>query len=64
MPGYRLLILAKGNEVAAPELIKEVGRPAAGSWRAEWLQLPSVQHAAHVPGPGGGGGRWGNGNPP
>ena len=25
MPGYWLLILAKGNEVAAPELIKEGG---------------------------------------
>lgn len=49
MPGYWLLILAKGNEVAAPKLIKEGGRPAGGSWQAEWLQLPSVQHTAHVP---------------
>lgn len=57
MPGYWLLILAKGNEVAAPELIKEGGRPAGGSWQAEWLQLPSVQHIAHVPVQGGGD-RW------
>ena len=54
MPGYWLLILAKGNEVAAPELIKEGGRPAGGNWQAERLQLPSVQHIAHVPVQGGG----------
>ena len=55
MPGYWLLILAKGNEVAAPELIKEGGRPAGGNWQAERLQLPSVQHIAHVPVQGEGG---------
>lgn len=35
MPGCQLLILAKGDKVAAAELIKEGGRQVGGSWQAE-----------------------------
>lgn len=49
MPGILAPDLGKGNEVAAPKLIKEGGGGRGWGWQAERLQLPSVQHTAHVP---------------